>query len=251
MSRQRKIEKKRKNRAAKTAIAANRRKAANTPLGVARSASRHPVSFCAMPPEAPEGIITVIFARSTGPGTHVLGITLLDLLCLGVKDSFIRTATTSQVREAIDGSGSECPNESVAPEEALGLIEAAAEWAGQFGFRPRGEFAALRALFSDIEPDPFAADGYRFGRDDVPVYIAGPNDNRAFQQRTLSQLRAAGIEDPLFVLPVDGDHEEEIDFEEVRRLTGNDTANLNVIDVTERSLAVPQASDELSTIERA
>jgi len=121
------------------------------------------------------GIGTLHLAR--GATSHRLTVAsfLVDPLCLGIKDAFVRSADGEEFAFYIDSMGEEIPLKAVDPSYARKLLRDAAAWAQSNGFAPHHDFAAVEQIFGDV--DPAACDvEFRFGRDGKPVYLPGPSE---------------------------------------------------------------------------
>ena len=133
------------------------------------------------------GICTMIAARPLPDGQLFCAFFLVDLDCLGIKDSFGRSMFPSQLHEWMDQFGDTEKLTKCAPELAKKLVVEAAAWSAQFGFSPRGDYQRLSAIWKDIDQSQCGVT-FQFGRDGKPAYFQGPNDSREFVARVMNTL---------------------------------------------------------------
>lgn len=133
-----------------------------------------------------EGIGYVNIARFKASGEAEIGVFLLDVWCLGVKNAFFAKLTPCDFESMLARLFQEAPSE-ISPGVARHLVESAAAYAGKLGFRPHEDHRAACRVMGGIE----AKKGdtvWTFGQDGKPHYISGPHDSQAFINRVLKQL---------------------------------------------------------------
>jgi len=147
-----------------------------------------PVCTCLINPSwRDQGIATILIARQQPDGDLVLGVFLVDLLCLGLKNTFCKSnispyrCRTEVVPGAFDETPVQCP-----PALAHRIIYGAIAYARQFGFEPHRDFHLSQHLL-DPPRDDEPCEDVEFGKDGKPLYIAGPDDN---VERILRKLEA-------------------------------------------------------------
>lgn len=174
-----------------------------TPLRHARQAHKYPIEGSWVQPGWQSlGIAVVAIARRQPDRALVFGTYLVDLLCLGLKDTlFVANAPLAGFYESLkkrvyDGD----PPDKISTELAHEIIYGGIEYAAQWGFRPHRDFRVSQHILDP--PDTHDRTGQvKFGRDGKPRYIAGPRDN---VKRILEQLtRTVGEENFEFVSPDD------------------------------------------------
>jgi hypothetical protein len=161
--------------------------------------AENPLALLARYPDAPfvncqihryafeEGMGNLLVGRQLPTGRVVAASFLVDMYCLGIKDSIFESFTRSEYARIVRQTYAEEPAVDLTPAEAKKLVLGAAEYARELGFQPAAEFADALALFDGI--DATAADReFTFGKDGQPFYIAGPNDGHLFQSRVLATL---------------------------------------------------------------
>ncbi len=123
-----------------------------------------------------------------GPSRLVgLVMFLVDIGCLGVKDTVATLRGPSEVKEMIKKLVRERDLKPVPPELARGLVEGAVEYARLLGFPPHSDYRKASLIWGDIKSA--SIDGnYQFGRDGKPYYCCGPFENAARQQEILRTL---------------------------------------------------------------
>lgn len=153
-----------------------------------------------------EGIGYVIVSRKKKNGDVVAGFYLVDVFCLGIKDTFASVMTQEEYEEhkshLVDGDGSYYVTKS--PNYIFNLVYGAADYAEELGFKPEKDFAVAEYILDAV--DTIEYEDIPFGSDGRPFYIEGPNDKAA---TILSTLRKhLSEEDFDFVLLGEGDEEE-------------------------------------------
>jgi len=124
------------------------------------------------------GISPVVVVREQEPGKVLFGVYLVDLYCLGIKDSFIRTDCSLRRFERdlptlCAGAAEQC-----SVELAHEVIYGALEYAEKLGFQPSSDFHKQKAdMILDLPDVHPRLNHVSFGKDGKPFYISGPNDD--------------------------------------------------------------------------
>ncbi len=180
-----------------------------------RSARQYPIHECLINPSwKEEGLATIVVSRRQPDGDLLFGVYLVDVLCLGLKNTFCN-ADFSPSRYRTDVVGGASSEEAVVPcsrELAHQIIYGAIRFARQFGFEPQKDFKLSQYVLDEadsIAPNP----DLEFGRKGQPLFIAGPDDD---VPRILRQLEATAgrgnfrygyeTEPPIPYLPDDPEH---------------------------------------------
>ena len=141
------------------------------------------------------GIGHVILAKRLPSGALGCAFFLVDLLCLGVKDTFFREMAPSDLDEqlrAFDAGGQAMV--PIDPASAKALIMGSVAFAAASGLRPDKDYRAVVRVFDGIDAAE-ATEGFGFGRDGRPVYIPGPNDSPSRMREIQQALtKARGTE---------------------------------------------------------
>lgn len=118
----------------------------------------------------------------------VIGVYLIDVFCLGIKNSFLRVGNNDDYQYLVDKfqAATESGLELVEPVYAATLVQKSAEYAKQFGFMPHPDFAKASKVLKNIPVD--SALEFTFGKAGLPYYVQGPSESHAQAQRILSNL---------------------------------------------------------------
>ena len=135
-----------------------------------------PIYECRMPSGWFEGgKKNVLVARRMPNGHLVVGFYLIDLWCLGLKDTFYRTdLTLAEYDEIVGSMDYDIPVEKIEPALAFNMIYAAIEYAEDLGFEPAKDFKTTQYLLP--EPDDFEYIEIETGLNGKPCYYPGPDD---------------------------------------------------------------------------
>ena len=161
-----------------------------------------------------EGIANVFVTRAHKNGNKTIGVYLVDLKCLGVKDTvYLFNEPQSKLDEMVHGDWGvelvQCDYHL-----AHNIIYGAKKFAERYGFTPHKVWSISEHI---LEPDderiPFI--DIEFGEDGKPYYISGPDDDISFINRTLNTLnRTAGQGNYYFAVHSDDEDFSEIDLDE-------------------------------------
>jgi hypothetical protein len=122
------------------------------------------------------GKTQITVARRMPNGTLILGFYLVDLWCLGLKDTFYRAGLTiPEYQELLGDLNSEIRMIACEPNEAFNMIYAAIEFAENIGFKPHKDFKITRGLLDP--PDEIEYMDIETGLNGKPCYYSGPDDN--------------------------------------------------------------------------
>jgi hypothetical protein len=181
----------RKARRRKQVVAEKRRAEtldAGLPARVLRAAEA-PIQHCLLSADLFElGIGTVILARGVTRHHLAVGIFLLDVFCLGVKDAMFKSLESDELAMYLEATNAGLPPVSLQPSDARKLLRDLAAWSQSIGFEPHRDFAAVERIFGDVRAEESEAD-YLFGRDGKPVYIPGPFESATVVRRRIEQLQ--------------------------------------------------------------
>lgn len=136
-----------------------------------------------------KGIGQVVFSRKLAPDAIAVGVFLLDVFCLGVKDAFLRVVSRIYYEGMLVHMEDRNPQEARNPEYVCKLVTEAVRWSTALGFRPHPDFLTAETVFGDIDPAA-CGETFVFGQDGKPFYIQGPHDSptrAALIMRTLEE----------------------------------------------------------------
>jgi hypothetical protein len=135
------------------------------------------------------GIGQIAIARKNNQGDIAVGLYLVDVYCLGVKDCFVRLTDTYEYKHFLEQVEASCGEmKLVEANYANTVIIKAVEYANQLGFKPHHDFAKARRLLRGIPIDEIQE--FIFGKDGKPLYVQGPYDSAADVRRVMKTLEA-------------------------------------------------------------
>lgn len=135
-----------------------------------------------------DGMSTILLSRQAPGGQVAIAIFLLDLYCLGVKNTIADYWTPVRYREMRDNLIDRHRLQPIQPGVARGVVEAAVQYAASFGFAPHADYPKMLPIWDDIEPE--SVEGLvEFGKEGKPFYVNGPHDDETMQRLVLQQLK--------------------------------------------------------------
>ena len=121
-----------------------------------------------------DGMASLLVTKIMPSGKYIVGMYMIDILCLGIKDSAYKFALTQDEYD--------CLHEQIAPSitmtvaDAHNLIYGSLDYAEELGFKPIRAFSITECLLNpDLIDD--GIDTIVFGRDGMPLYISGLYDD--------------------------------------------------------------------------
>lgn len=167
-----------------------------------------------------KGLATVVVARRQPDGNILFGLYLVDILCLGLKNTFCNV-DFSPARYTTDVVGRAYPNEEPVPisrELAHQIIYGAIRYARQFGFQPQKDFDLSQYILDEADSvGPVTT--IEFGRNGKPLFIAGPDDDVSHILKQLEATAGRGHFDYLYTSDSPDPHLPNYPGLTVRRLT--------------------------------
>jgi hypothetical protein len=161
---------------------------ASLPARIAR-ASQAPIQHCLLSASLFEdGMGTVVLARGATSYDVTFASFLLDVFCLGIKNTMFSTLDGESFERAMEGMGGRSGMVPVEPSYARKLLGDLAAWSRAIGFAPYRDFAAMERLFGDVSAEASDAT-FQFGRDGKPFYVPGPTESSSMVQHRIAQLR--------------------------------------------------------------
>jgi len=134
-----------------------------------------------------EGIGTAIVSRKMPNFRLGIGVFLLDVWCLGVKNTYFSVLSEDEYTDRIKEINVHETIENIHPSCARKLIEQCINFSDGLGFKPHKDFKTSRQLLVDIDPT-VCPNQYTFGKDGKPFYISGPNENLNQSNKIISSL---------------------------------------------------------------
>ena len=153
-----------------------------------------------------EGNTQIFVARQKANGNLIVGFYLIDLWCMGLKDTFCKELPVFEYEDIIQKIDKEINEElganiiKIEPDLAYNIIYGAIEYAEDLGLAPHKDFSITEYILEDVESIPFI--DIEFGNDGKPFYVTGPNDNVRKVLRTLDKNVGSGNYD--YILDVRG-----------------------------------------------
>ncbi|NWG13804.1 MAG: hypothetical protein HXY20_09745 [Acidobacteria bacterium] len=149
------------------------------------------------------GIGHVIISRRVGPQIAV-GLFLVDVYCLGVKDAAAGFRTPAEYAALIERFRENEDLVEIEPACARKLVESAVAYARDPGLSPHKDCFEAAPLFGDIDPGGCPRD-FEFGKDGKPLYISGPFEPEGRINMILGKLdEACGPDGYHFMIPEPG-----------------------------------------------
>ncbi len=160
-----------------------------------RHARNYPIEGCWVQKDwqsGDGGLAVVVIARRQPNGNLVFGNYLVDVFCLGLKDTYCNADIPAgefrhdALPQMYRSAG---PPISISPALAHEIIYGGIEYAAKFGFRPQRDFKDSQYVLDP--PEAHSRSGnVEFGKDGKPFFISGPHDNAEAIVRQL--MRTAG-----------------------------------------------------------
>jgi hypothetical protein len=124
-----------------------------------------------------KGLAHILFSRKQPDNELIIGVFLVDIYCLGIKNAFCNANISLEEYEKLKFRMSqESSLIACDPKLANRIIYGAIEYARTLGFEPQKDFALSRFILDEPSDADLLFD-VEFGKDGKPLYIAGPNDN--------------------------------------------------------------------------
>ncbi|BAZ36595.1 hypothetical protein NIES4101_25140 (plasmid) [Calothrix sp. NIES-4101] len=137
------------------------------------------------------GLGLVVIARESRYNQITVCSYLLDIWCLGVKDTIPpRTVDRTKFKEFVEALFHLFPGkpQEIPLEVAQGMIFSACEYAESLGFQPHKDFSKSRSHIGNWD----GRIRIECGRDGKPFYVNGPHDNPKKIMETLTKSRGEG-----------------------------------------------------------
>ena len=133
-----------------------------------------------------DGKVSCVLARRGPAGVIAVGMFLLDLYCLGVKDAWSKLVTGEEYARILERF-EEIDCEEIAPSRLRKLVEGAVEYAEGLGLAPHSGYASTAFLLGDIDATE-CTEEMEFGCNGKPLFLQGPYDSDAFCDRVMATL---------------------------------------------------------------
>ncbi len=166
-----------------------------------KNAKNYPLFECLINADwQDKGMAHIFLTRKQPNNTLILGVYLVDIFCLGLKNTFCNANLSMEEYQNLKLSVStESTLTACSPGKACRLIKGAIEYAKRLGFKPQKDFDLSQYVLEGF-PDSDSDIALEFGKDGKPLYIAGPDDDFEAIMKTLKKNVGEGNFD--FVAPL-------------------------------------------------
>ena len=133
------------------------------------------------------GLADITISRLQPNNRIVFGSYLVDVFCLGLKNTFCNADfTKSKYQQIKEKTYRESPPINCSHSSAHTIIYGGIEFASSLGFKPHEDFSLSKYILD--EPGSFEKDeSIEFGENGEPFYIQGPHDDPNVVVDTLSK----------------------------------------------------------------
>ena len=148
---------------------------------------------------------SIFITRKHITGNVTTCMYLVDLSCLGVKDTFFRfNIPFGEIENIMEQNP--VPFIEISYELAHNFIYAGLEFAEDYGFKPCKEFTSITSHFLEEDTDDIPIIEIECGKDGKPMYVNSGYETPARQREILAQLeKTAGEGNYHFLLRTDED----------------------------------------------
>jgi hypothetical protein len=133
------------------------------------------------------GIGTAIIARKMPNGYIGAGVYLLDVWCLGVKNTYFTTLSEDEYEDRINQIKANEKLENIHPSCLRKLIDECVDYSEKLAFKPHRDYKTSKQLLMDIDPT-VCPNQYSFGKDGKPFYFSGPHENQQKARQIVNTL---------------------------------------------------------------
>jgi hypothetical protein len=135
------------------------------------------------------GMANIVIARIHSNENITFCIYLVDLLCLGVKDTHFKfNVTETEYRDFLGNMEDRMEIEAVDYVLVHNIILAGVEFAEEYGFKPHKEFTSITEFMLYEDNDDIELMEIECGRNGKPLYVQGPYDSEASVNKIMKQL---------------------------------------------------------------
>jgi len=132
---------------------------------------------------------TVLVARNHTNGNITVCSYLVDLFCLGVKDSmYLFNVPVQQYQEFKEKVNGEMEMTEVDYTLAHNIVYAGIEFAEEFGFKPHKDYESVTKYMLEEDTEDIELIEIECGNDGRPYYIRGPFEDDAKARKIIAQL---------------------------------------------------------------
>lgn len=155
-------------------------------------------------------MVQILLARKHTNGNITVCLYLVDLLCLGIKDShYLFNISETKYREQIYNISEQMEFERCEYSLIHNIIFAGLEFAEEFGFKPHKGFTSVTKYMLEEDTDEIELIEIECGENGKPVYMKGPFDSDTKAHQIIKQLeKKAGLGNFEFVDDLDDELDE-------------------------------------------
>lgn len=155
------------------------------------------------------GTANIIISRIHTNGNYTVGGYMVDLLCLGVVDSYYSfNSDEESYEELIKSMNNNFETEKIPYTLAHNIIFASIAYAEELGFKPEKTFTNISQYILDEDTEEIELMEIECGKMGKPVYIVSENHSAAEKKQTIAQLEKVLGKGNFTIIHVD---EEEVD----------------------------------------
>ncbi len=133
----------------------------------------------------PVAIMQLMITRRSPKGEIAIGVFLIDLGCLGVKDAFGRIVPSRRAyRREVKRLSTHQEMVRIDLDLAAKIIQEAIAYARELGFEPHRDYHQAKQVIGDAHPENCDT-LIPLGKDGKPYYVSGPYDDVGRIMRTL------------------------------------------------------------------
>ena len=135
-----------------------------------------------------QGVAHIVVARSHTNGNITMCMYLIDLFCLGVKNTqYLFNITKTEYQEKKESIDS-LVFEQISYELAHNIVFAGLEYAEEYGFKPHKDFTSITQYMLEEDTDEIELIEVECGKDGKPFYVNGPYEDQTKIKQILAQL---------------------------------------------------------------
>lgn len=155
------------------------------------------------------GVAHVIVARNHTNGNITACMYMVDIFCLGIKNTKYLFNVSETDYEERKASMENVDYESISYTLAHNIVFAGLEYAEEYGFKPHKDFASTTQFMLEEDTEEIELIDIECGKDGKPFYICGPYDDQKKINKVLGQLeKTAGPGNYDYILGQDDESEE-------------------------------------------
>lgn len=157
-------------------------------------------------------MVQTIISRKHQNGNITMCIYLVDLMCLGIKDTYyLYNLTESKYKEHIYNISENMAFEQCEYAIAHNIIFSGVKFATKFGFKPLKDFSSVTKYMLEEDNDKIESIHIECGENGQPLYMRGPYENDAKVQQIVNQLdKSAGEGNYRFIDDLNNDLDDEL-----------------------------------------